>query len=311
MDNFKNIIEFQQYFHSEEVCREYLERKRWNGISTCPFCGSHPVYRFADGKRFKCAQKDCNKKFTVTVGTIYENSKVPLQKWFLAMFLISNHKKGISSCQLARNLGVTQKSAWFILHRIRDMHREKTAAKFDNVVQVDETYVGGKSKNRHADKKIPNSQGRSTKDKTPVLGAVDLNTQVAIQVVPDTKAAIIRPIIEKWVREGAIMVTDEWHSYNVLSEKFFHVVVKHIEGEYVRGAFTTNNIENYWSQLKRGIYGIYHHVSAKHLQRYCEEFAYKYNTRKIKDVERFEVTVRRCGGRLKYKRLIGKDVNKI
>lgn len=141
---FKNLIEFQKYFKDEQTCRNYLELNRWPNGVVCPFCQSSNVYRFSDGKRFKCADKTCNKKFTVIVGSIYENSKIPLQKWFLAMYMIENHKKGISSCQLSRDIGVTQKSAWFMLHRIREMMRNKDYSKLDNIVEIDEVYIGGK-----------------------------------------------------------------------------------------------------------------------------------------------------------------------
>ena len=305
--NFKNIIEFQRYFNTEEVCRKYLEINRWPEGIICPFCCSTKVYRFSDGKRFKCADRFCNKKFTVTVGTMYENSKIPLQKWFLAMYVIGNHKKGISSCQLARDLGVTQKTGWFLLHRIREMHIKKSAnRKLRDVVSADETFIGGLNKNRHADKKIEDNQGRSTKDKTPVLGLIQHGGHVVTEVIPDTKAATLKPIIQRMVERGSIIVTDEWDSYNSIRGEYKHVVIKHNEGEYVRGAFHTNNIENFWSLLKRGIYGIYHQVSRKHLDRYCQEFAFRFNTRKIKDVDRFDVIVRNSEGRLKYKELIKK-----
>jgi transposase-like protein len=307
MNNFKNIIEFQQYFKDEETCRKYLEVNRWPNGLVCPFCQSTRVYRFSDGKRFKCADKTCNKKFTVTVGAMYENTKIPLQKWFLAMYIISNHKKGISSCQLARDLGVTQRTAWFLNHRIREMHIKKSAnKKLRDVVSADETFIGGLNKNRHADKKIIDNQGRSTKDKTPVLGLLQHGGHVVTEVIPDTKAATLKPIIQRMVEQGSIIVTDEWDSYNSIRDEYKHVVIKHQEGEYVRGAFHTNNIENFWSLLSRGIYGIYHQVSRKHLHRYCNEFSFRFNSRKIKDVDRFDVIVKNSEGRLKYKDLTAK-----
>jgi transposase-like protein len=238
---------------------------------------------------------------------MYENTKVPLQKWFLAMYIIGNHKKGISSCQLGRDIGVTQKSAWFILHRIREMHIKKSANKqLRNVVSADETFIGGLNKNRHADKKVLENQGRSTKDKTPVLGLHEHGGHVVTHVIPDTKAATLKPIIQKMVEQGSIVVTDEWDSYNAIRDQYKHVVIKHNEGEYVRGCFHTNNIENFWSLLSRGIYGIYHQVSRKHLFRYCNEFTFRYNTRKIKDVDRFDVIIKNSEGRLKYNDLTGK-----
>jgi transposase-like protein len=221
------------------------------------------------------------------------------------MYLIASHKKGISSHQLHRDLGITQKTAWFILHRIREALRDKNSPLLTDVVEVDETFVGGKNKNRHADKKVENSQGRSVKDKTPVVGVMQRGGRVITQVVRDTKAENLHPIIVNAVKSGSIVITDEWRAYQGL-DGFSHVVVSHTEGEYVRGAFHNNTIEGFWSLLKRGLYGIYHQVSPKHLSRYCNEFTYRYNSRKMKDCERFEITLQRVNGRLKYKDLTGK-----
>lgn len=308
MTHFRNIIEFTNYFNSEEVCRQYLENKRWGGVITCPFCQSQNIYRFSDGKRFKCADKTCNKKFTVTVGTIYENSKIPLQKWFLAMYLIGNHKKGISSCQLARDLGVTQKSGWFILHRIRDMYIDKSAQKFENIVEVDETYVGGKMKNKH--KSVRNkahAENRSHADnKTSVVGLLERGTGVKTHVW-NPKKQTLKDMVRQHVDNNANLITDSFIAYRGLNKEYAsHEFVDHSKDEYVRGDFHTNSIEGFFSQLKRSIYGIYHQVSPKHLHRYCIESAYRYNTRKILDVDRFELSITSCEGRLKYKDLIAK-----
>ncbi len=311
---FTNLLELTKYFSTEKICVEYLEQQLWNGEPTCPHCLALKPYRTATRSRkaelvgtfdYKCSNKTCHKKFTAITGTIFENTKIDLKTWFAAIYLCTAHKKGVSSCQIARDLGITQKSAWFVLHRIREMLRVDMPDMIENVAFLDETYVGGKNKNRHADKKIEGSQGRSSKDKTPVLGAIGLEGKIQLAVVPNTQAETLRPIVEKWVKEGAIMVTDEWRAYSPLQDKYFHVVVNHSGGEYVRGAFSTNNVENFWSLFKRGIYGIYHQVSPKHLQRYCEEFALRFNTRKIKDANRFEYSVSKSKGRLKYKDLIG------
>jgi transposase-like protein len=304
MINFKNLTQLFDFFKDEDVCRHYFEKQRWGGNVACPFCGSLKVYRTTRG--FKCGEKECYKKFSVTVGTVFENSKIPLRTWFAAMYLIASHKKGISSLQLHRDLGITQKTAWFILHRIREALREKNSPLLTDVVEVDETFVGGKNKNRHAHKKIDNSQGRSVKDKTPVVGVMQRGGKVVTQVVRDTKAENLHPLIVGAVKSGSIVITDEWRSYQGLDGMYHHVVIKHNEGEYVRGAFHNNTIEGFWSLLKRGLYGIYHQVSPKHLFRYCHEFEYRYNSRKIPDNERFQITLQRTEGRLKYKDLIGK-----
>ena len=194
-----------------------------------------------------------------------------------------------------------------MLGRIRLAFQVKpTGNKMDGLVQADESFFGGKNKNRHADKKVFESQGRSVKDKTPVLGMIQTGGKLHTQVIPDTKAKTIKPIIEKLVTEGSIVVTDEWLGYTGLEKKYAHIVINHKNDEYVRGAFHTNNIENFWSLLKRGIYGIYHQVSPKHLHRYCDEFAYRFNARKITDCKRFDISLKSADRRLTYKELIAK-----
>src|SRR5437762_7392600 len=171
MKTFKSILEFQKEFSTEERCREYLEQQRWNGTPACPFCGSINVCRFANGKTFKCREKQCRSKFSVTVGSIYENTKIPLTKWFLATYILAVHSKGISSLQLATWLGVTQKTAWHLNHRIREMLTDKAPELLEGIVEVDETYVGGSLRNIHASKKEKLNLKRED-NKTMVFGAV-------------------------------------------------------------------------------------------------------------------------------------------
>jgi transposase-like protein len=305
MSTFKNLTELYDFFKTEEICKAYYEQKRWGGNHACPHCGNAgKIYRTKRG--FKCGEKLCAKKFNVTVGTIFENSKIGLRIWFAAMYLISTSKKGVSSLQLAEQLGITQKTAWFVNHRIRQMLRDDSNEQFQTVVQIDETLVGGLSKNRHADKKHKNTQGG--KGKAIVLGAVGLNGKVKTAVIPNTEIITILPIIQKWVAGGSIMVTDEARQYHSsLDADFLHISVNHSEGEYVRGGFTNNNIENFWSTFKRGIIGIYHFVSPQHLHRYATEFEYRYNNRKDAGVEKFETSILGADSkRLKYQTLIGK-----
>lgn len=308
MKEFKSLLELLTYFHDEQVCREYLAQQRWDGKPVCPHCSNREkkIYIIEDGKRYKCS--DCKKKFSVTVGTVFEHIRIPLHKAFAAIYIATAHKKGISSCQLARDLGITQKSAWFTLHKIREMLNVKNPELLTGSVQADETFVGGKNKNRHSDKKVHESQGRSVKDKTPVFGMVHEGNVNTI-VVPDTKAATLKPIIKAMVEEGAIVVTDEWGGYSGLSSTFQHEVLKHNADEFVRDGFHTNSIEGFWSLLKRGIFGIYHSVSPKHLQKYTTEFEYRYNTRHINDRERFSNTLTRLDGKLTYKQLTAKTIN--
>ena len=307
MKQFKSLPDLLTYFHDEKVCREYLVKQRWNGNPVCPHCSNQEkkIYIIENGKRYKCS--DCKKKFSVTVGTVFEHIRIPLYKIFAAIYIATAHKKGISSCQLARDLGITQKSAWLVLHKIREMLKANNPGLLTGQVQADETFVGGKNKNRHADKKVKESQGRSVKDKTPVLGLLS-DGRVNTEVIPDTKVSTLKPIIKAMVEEGSIIVTDEWLGYSGLSENFQHEVLKHSEDEFVRGGFHTNSIEGFWSLLKRGIFGIYHSVSTKHLQRYTTEFEYRYNTRHINDRERFSSTLTRLNGKLTYKQLTKKRI---
>ncbi len=285
---FTSFAQMLEILSDENTCREFLEHIRWGSEPICAHCGSKNKdhYKLNQKGEFKGLRKckDCRKRFTVKVGTMFHGSSIPLRKWFIAIYIFSSHKKGISSLQLHRDLGVTQKTAWFMLSRIRNTFKPTSQEKISGVIQADETFVGGKNKNRHVDKKVKYSQGRSVKDKTPVFGIVN-DGQVNTKVVSDTKAKTLKPIIEEMVKMGAIVVTDEWAAYNGLSKDYQHEVVKHNKGEYSKNGFHTNSIEGFWSLLKRGIFGIYHSASPKHLSKYCDEFSYRYNTRRVSDGE--------------------------
>lgn len=308
---FNSFAQMLQALPDDNSCREYLEMVRWDSTPTCPHCGTVDAahYRLNVKGEFKGMYKckSCKERFTVTVGTMFEGSHVSLRKWFIAIYIFSSHKKGISSHQLASDLGITQKSAWFMLGRIRHAFKIDSTDKMEGVIQADESFIGGKNKNRHASKKVEDSQGRSVKDKTPVLGVMQTGGKVHLSVIPDTKAKTIKPIIQDMVANGSILVTDEWHAYKGLARNYAHVVVNHKENQYVSGAFHTNSIENFWSLLKRGIYGIYHQVSPKHLHRYCDEFAYRFNSRTISSGERFNFSLGNADNKkLTYKQLIAK-----
>jgi transposase-like protein len=308
MRQFKNLTQLLDFFKDEETCRLYLEQQRWGGTIACPFCGVIDPYRTNRG--FKCRDKQCHKKFSVTVGTVYENSKIPLRTWFAAIYLATSSKKGISSLQAARQLGVTQKTAWFLNHRIREMLRSKAPHMLKNEVQVDETYVGGKETNRHKSKREKGKRvGRSEDKKTPVFGLLEKDGKVVTHVLPWVTKDNVKKIIEGTIEKNSIMVTDAYKMYTWITKggDYTHKVVNHYHGEYVnKDGFHTNSIEGFFSILKRGLYGIYHQVSPWHLQRYCDEFSYRYNTRKTTDDERFELSVKNSEGRLKYNQLIGK-----
>jgi transposase-like protein len=300
---FKSFYDMLQVLPDDNSCRLFLEDLRWNGTPVCPHCGSvdDSHYKLKTKGEFtglyKC--KDCRERFTVTVGTMFEGSHVPLRKWFIAIYIFTAHKKGISSIQLGKDLGITQKSAWFVLSRLRNNFKPAADLKFEGVIQNDESFIGGKNRNRHKSKRVAEAQCRSVKDKTPVLGMIENGDQVYTEVIKDTKSTTLKPIIEKLVVKGSILVTDEWNGYSGLKNDYNHVVVNHKANEFTTEAGLHNNgIEGSWSLLKRGIYGIYHQVSPKHLNKYCDEFAFRYNTRKISDSEKFSLSLLKAEQRL-------------
>lgn len=303
MKAFKSLLEFQKHFDTDEKCRLYLEHQRWGDTPACPFCGSVHVTRLKDGKRFQCNEKPCRKQFSVTVGTICQNTKIPLTKWFLAMYILSNHSKGISSLQLASWLGVTQKTAWFLNHRIREMLTEKAPEVLSGIVEVDESYVGGKIGNKH---KRERKSLNAYSNKTMVFGAVEREGRLQTKVIPNVKEEVLLQAVRERVEGGSIMVSDENPGYRKLKEDYNLVKVNHSRDEYVRGAAHTNTIEGFWSLLKKQIFGIHHSVSPKHLQRYCNEAAYRYNRSKTPQDLRFTAALRNCEGNLKYQTLINK-----
>lgn len=302
--NFKSLIQLLDYFKDEATCIAFYEQIRWNGQPVCPHCGSTKTpYRTNRG--FRCSEKLCTKKFSVKVGTIFEQSHIPLRTWFAAIYLETAHKKGISSLQLGRDLNISQKCAWFLLHRIREMLRAESPIMLTNEVEVDETYIGGKETNRHANKKVGNYGRGGEKGKAVVLGLVERDGKVIAKRIPDNKAGNIIPVIEKHVKKGSTMLTDEWYAYGSLHLKgYTHKSIQHNLKIYVVGETHTNTIENFWSVLKRGLYGIYHYTSKKHLDRYLDEFCARYNTRDLSEAERFEKFLKQSESRLTWKRLV-------
>jgi len=299
--DFNSIIELLKAFPDEQSCIDHLEALRWNGYVISPFDETSKVYK-CKGNKYRC--KNTGKYFNVKTQTLFDNTKVPLQKWFLAIWLVTSHKKGISSMQLARDIDVTQKTSWFMLHRIRKCFGIENNNDLDNNVEVDETYVGGKNKNRHKSKKVEGSQGRSLKDKAPVVGMIERGGKLNARKVDDVGIRTLTNEIAKNVKESARISTDEWIGYNGLARIYDHAIVKHSIGEYVRDDVHTNTIEGFWSLLKRGIIGIYHFVSKKHLQNYVDEFVFRYNTREHGEASRMNVLFSNMGVRTTYKALI-------
>ncbi|NDW17568.1 IS1595 family transposase [Dysgonomonas sp. 216] len=300
--DFKSIIEIFTTFPTEQACIEHLEKTIWDGNIVSPFDETSKVYK-CKNNRYWCV--NTRKYFNAKTNTIFENTKVPLVKWFVAIYLNATHKKGISSLQLSQYIDVTQKTAWFMLHRIRKCYGQpQEDAQLQGEVEIDETFVGGKNKNRHWDKKVKNSQGRAFKDKTPVFGMLQRGGKVIAKVVSDTKAQTLRPIIDKHIVEESTVYTDEWF-YGNLHEKYTHKQVFHVAKVYAVGDVYTNTIEGFWSILKRGYIGVYHYISRKHLQRYVDEFCFRYNTRDYSQYQRFNLLLCNTKNRrLKYKDLI-------
>jgi transposase-like protein len=298
-NHLKNLI-----FQDEEKAREWLESRVWRNGRVCPHCGApEELTTKLEGKAhrpgvYQCNQ--CRKQFTVTVGTVCERSKIPLTKWVAAIYLLSVSKKGMSSLQLSRMLGITYESAWFMAHRIREAMREPAFATgplggANKVVEVDETYVGGKARNRKG--KIP--------PKEAVVALVERDGNVRGYHVANVDAKHLRPILVTQINRASYLMTDESVVYPKIGEEFQgHGTVNHSIEEYVRGSFWhTNTVEGYFSLLKRGIYGTYHSVSAAHLKRYVGEFDFRYNARKISDVERASLAAEGIKGkRLTYRR---------
>lgn len=312
---FNNLIELIKSMPDEATCRDYVAKQRWeNGQAVCPYCGHGKCYNIEGGKRYKCGSKTCYKKFSVITGTIMEASNLPLIKWLTAIYLVSSHKKGISSYQLGRDLQIAQKNAWFVLHRIREMLRVKEGLMLDNIVEIDETYIGGKVPNMSKTKRTKlRETGNSLNTKTMVMGMVERSGNLKlVPVHASVNSMAMQTVVNANVDKDAVVITDSLAAYNGLDKQYAaHEIVNHSEQEYVRdGVFHTNTIEGAFSLLKRSIIGIYHQVTPKHLSRYCDETMYRYNLRKMTDVQRFNYTMTNIEGRLKYKALISVPDNK-
>lgn len=307
---FKSVIELVKAFPNEEVCIKHLEQLRWNGNVVSPFDETSKVY-VCKGNKYRC--KNTGKYFNVRTQTLFDNTKVELQTWFLAIYLVTAHKKGISSLQLGRDLNVTQKTAWFMLQRIRNCFGLNETDSEDGklggggqVVEVDETYVGGKTKNfSKAKRKKVVGGTQSFANKTTVMGYVVRGGALRLQVLPKGRAGIISGVLNN-VSSDAILVTDTSSVYVNISDKFAaHEQINHSKEEYVRNSVIhTNTIEGAFSMFDRMIIGTYHFVSHKHMQKYADELSFRYNTRTGSECSRFNLLLQHSSKRLTYQNLI-------
>ena len=281
-----SLIALWRTFPNEAACIKHLEKLYWNDCPVSPFEAASKVYRLKNGQ-YRC--KNTGKNFNVKTGTLFENTKIGLVKWFTAIWLVANNKKGISSYQLARDIEVTQKTAWFMLTKIRSMMECENEGLLHGEVEIDETYVGGKNKNRHIDKKVPHSQGRSHKDKTTVVGMVERGGKLIAKVTADVRANTLSGLIRQYVHPQTAIYTDEHDAYNQIGHTYRRRYIDHSKYQYADGDVTTNRIENCWTHLKRMVHGTYHRPTRRYLQRYVNEFVFRYNLRGKSDGERFNL----------------------
>ena len=301
------------YFNDIDVATMFVASLRWPNGVTCPHCEEKNVAYVASRRIWQC--KNCRKQFSVKVGSIFEDSPIPLSKWLPAMWLLVNCKNGVSSYEIARDLGVTQKTAWFMLHRLRLAITAKSFDRMGGTVEVDETYIGGKARNMHAGKKhrLQMSQRRSMVGKVAVMGLLDRHgkdgvSQIRTAVIAGRKKGHLQPQVRQHVEAGSTVNSDAHFSYQGLASDYIHNVIDHAEA-YVNGEVHTNGCENFWSLLKRALRGTYVSVESFHLFRYLDEQVYRFNSRKQSDGMRFLAACASVfGKRLTYTALTGKEL---
>ena len=305
----KNLLHFLLTLPTEQACIDYLEQCRWNGNITSPYDSTAKVWKLSDGY-YRCSRT--KKRFNVKTGTVLKHTKIPLLDWLWSLYHFLS-KKGISSCQLARNIDFTQTTTWNLLKDIRKNLDQSNFVKekLKGVTEIDETLVGGENGNRHWDKKVPGCQGRSCIDKTPILGMLEKGGYLVTRVTSDTKLTTLEPIIYEHVKEGATVNTDDWYKKSKLGKRYNHQMVNHSAKpkQYVKkdangGKITTNSIEGVWSPFfKVTINGTYHNnISDKYLQNYADEFTFRYNTRNYTERDRFELALSAIlGKKITYK----------
>jgi transposase-like protein len=301
LTQFKTLTDLMIAFQDPQTAIDHFKALRWPAGAVCPYCDSPKAYTLSRKNMHRCAE--CRRNFSVTVGTIFEDTKLPLRVWFGAIWLITNHPKGIASTTLAKDLGITQKSAWFVLHRLRHAARTRSFNKpLTGIVEVDETYVGGKAINKHRGRS--GTKGGSS-DKTPVMGIVERNGETVAKVLPVANKVHMHAFIRETVSPDAeMLVTDSHPVYQKPMGYARHEIVNHQAGEYKRGEAHTNSIESVWALLKRQIVGTHHWVSPKHLQKYVQEMTWRLNRRSMTPAERMNDLFNCVAGAMPYKVLI-------
>src|SRR5437016_4170669 len=313
MEQPKTLQRAIQHFSDEQVCIDAVAKMRWPNGPSCPACGHMQHYYLKTQKRWKC--KECYKQFTVKLGTIFEDSPIPLDKWLTALWMLVNCKNGVSSYELHRDLGITQKSAWFMLHRLRFALQTGSVAKIGgpgSEVEVDETFIGGKARNMHKSRKIGKGfEKRGITGKTGVMGMLHPGGKITTRIIQERSVETLLGHVRSSVEDGAAVYTDEWKAYWGLNEQYAHQIINHAE-KYVDGRVHTNGLENFWSLLKRGLGGTYVCVEPFHLFRYLDEQVFRYNNRATKDnplndADRFHLAMTQIAGkRLTFAEVTGK-----
>jgi transposase-like protein len=295
------------YFSNPDNCVAHLVAQRWpDGVVKCPTCGNEKVNYRAHRRTWTCSSHHAKREFSIKVGTMMEDSPIGLDKWLMATWMLTNCKNGVSSYEIARDIKVSQKAAWFMLHRIRlAMQDDSFGSKLGGEVEADETFIGGKSRNMHLSKRQRRITGTGGKDKTAVMGMLERGGNIRLAVVPGRRKAALQAEVKKHVEAGAALYTDALPSYNGLSKEYAHAVVDHAV-EYVNSRVHTNGLENFWSLLKRGIAGTYVSVEPFHLFRYLDEQSFRFNNRKSNDSSRFNRALSQIvGKRLTFAELTG------
>lgn len=304
----KSLFDLFEMFPDENSAIKYFEGRRWKNGITCPLCGCKKIYSFSKPGQYKCSE--CRKRFSIRKGSIFESSKISMRKWLAAVYLYTVHKKGLSGCQMAVDIGVTQKTAWFIIHRLNYVFekRQNQELPLEGEIEIDETYVGGLEKNKHFDKKAKtlglDTRGRSLTVKSGLVALVQRGGSVRIFKVNGVSEDEIHPLILDNVVPGSVIHTDEWKAYNNLHYLYDHRIVNHGNKEYVSGSNYTNTVECVFSRLKNTLKGTHHHCSPKHLHRYSAAIAVRFSFRNFTEQRLFDLVFEHCECRLTYQKLV-------